>query len=31
MSEIFISHSSKDNAWAKRIGEWLQGDQHKIS
>ena len=23
MSAIFISHSSKDNAWAERIRDWL--------
>ena len=24
MTEIFISHSSKDNAWAERISTWLK-------
>jgi len=24
MSAIFISHSSKDNAWAERIAAWLE-------
>jgi formylglycine-generating enzyme required for sulfatase activity len=25
---IFISHSSKDNLWARRIGEWLIGEKY---
>jgi len=29
MSAIFISHSSKDNAWAERIRDWLKGGEHK--
>jgi formylglycine-generating enzyme required for sulfatase activity len=29
MSSIFISHSSKDNAWAERIRDWLQGSTNK--
>jgi hypothetical protein len=29
MSTIFISHSSKDNAWAERIRDWLQGRADK--
>lgn len=29
MSSIFISHSSHDDAWAKRIREWLQGSEDK--
>jgi formylglycine-generating enzyme required for sulfatase activity len=29
VSSIFISHSSHDNAWAKRIRDWLQGAEDK--
>jgi formylglycine-generating enzyme required for sulfatase activity len=29
MSTIFLSHSSKDNGWAERIQDWLQGSEHK--
>jgi formylglycine-generating enzyme required for sulfatase activity/energy-coupling factor transporter ATP-binding protein EcfA2 len=29
MGTIFISHSSKDNAWATRLRNWLQGSENK--
>ena len=29
MSAIFISHSSKDNAWAERIATWLRGQGYE--
>ena len=29
MTAIFISHSSKDNAWAQRLKAWLEDKQHR--
>ncbi|MDQ3777188.1 MAG: DUF4231 domain-containing protein [Pseudomonadota bacterium] len=29
MTAIFISHSSKDNAWAQRLKTWLEDKQHR--
>ena len=29
MGAIFISHSSKDNAWAERIRQWLKDEQQQ--
>ena len=29
MASIFISHSSKDNAWAQRLKAWLEDKQHR--
>ena len=29
MTAIFISHSSKDNAWSQRLKMWLEDKQHR--
>ncbi len=29
MSAIFISHSSRDTAWAKRLAAWLREQGHQ--